>query len=735
MLTILLTAFFGGTPLRGESKADAEAKIQKLTEQYRAAGLPAAVVEMMIQMERERLFPEERAAAEARRAAEGRKRARTFTDSDANEKSDGSVSEDEDETARSSGRETLGTIPPLDQKVVGAIPGAFTSEATLGAYLRTLVTRSETALGAGRLAAAAPYLGQGRQTGYAGLGLWLNHDLDLGIYLMLKACVEAPADLVLLNNFAACLSLSGIPQKAVPLLDYLDRKLPGRPTVQNNLGQAWLGLGHVAKAREFLEQAVAIDELHPEAQRSLAAIAAHSGDTAKAATHLEKALGGGFDPATYDKWRHLAPGRDVAPLLRANYTRHYREVPITKRWSLPDMPADITTAQANEPAIARYFADLDATLEDMRQKTAGLHEEAYQTQVTQFQQMQQQVSRMQSLNDVNNYSARFGPLFHPLKAKAQIMLNALRSRDYATSYDQRIEQAATTRNEALKAFSASIRPLNREIAALNKQIGTMEGGEGDEEVVIEALEKKICALRAQIQQAEIPSLAAINTAYLKQVEAIANQRLQEVSFWTALYDLPNDTAPGLYRLYEQYLAELSRMKSLYPLPAPLRVVCDGDPDAHQSAQVTGKMQQWEDSHCPINLNIDVVVAHGRMNCREMSIGLKFSGIAVDWDRQLDPVTWNVVGHSISVAGGIKEFEGKLTDNLTGKIGVDGKVTVKLDADLMPTDLIVRAEAGAELSGPGGGKSGTDLGSVEVSVQGGFRGSGPVPQLVGALFGN
>lgn len=263
----------------------------------------------------------------------------------------------------------------------------------------------------------------------------------------------------------------------------------------------------------------------------------------------------------------------------------------------------------------------------------------------------------------------------------------------------------------------------------------MEGGEGDDEVKIEALEKRICALRAQIQKAEIPSLAAINTAYLKQVEAIANQRLQEVSFWTALYDLPNDTTPGLYRLYEQYLAELSHLKSLYPLPAPLRVVCDGDPDAHQSAKVTGKMQLWEDSHCPINLNIDVRVAHGRMNCREMSIGLKLSGVAVDWDRQLDPVTWDAVGHSISVAGGIKEFEGKLTDNPTGKIGVDGKVTVKLDADLTPTDLIVRGEAGAELSGPGGGKASTDLGSAEVSVQGGFRGSGPVPQLVGALFGN
>jgi hypothetical protein len=425
----------------------------------------------------------------------------------------------------------------------------------------------------------------------------------------------------------------------------------------------------------------------------------------------------------------------VAPLLRAHYARHYREAPITKRWQLPDVPADIPAAQAKEPVIAQYFADLEATLADLRQKSAGLHDAAFQTQVTQAQQMQQQVARMQSLDDVNSYNARFGSLFHPLKAKAQIMVTALRSRDYATSYEQRIEQAVTTRNEALKAFSASILPLSREIATLREQIGTMEGGEGDEEVKIAALERQMCALRARIQKMEIPSLAAINTAYMKEVETIANQRLQEVSFWTALYDLPNDTAPGLYRLYEQYLSELSQIKSLYPLPAPLRVVCDGEPDAHQSGIVTGRMQQWEDSHCPINIDLNVAGAHGRMNCREISLGLKIEGVSVDWNRELDPVTWDVVGHSISVAVGVKEFEGKLSDNLTGKIGIDGKVTVKLDADLRPTDLVVQAEAGVELSGPDGGKAGAGLGSVEVSVQGGFRGAGPVPQLVGALFGN
>ena len=115
----------------------------------------------------------------------------------------------------------------------------------------------------------------------------------------------------------------------------------------------------------------------------------------------------------------------------------------------------------------------------------------------QFQRMQQQSARLNSLGDVSQLQAQYGTLFHPLKGKAQVMLNALRSSDYATSYEQRIETAGATRSEALDALAASVLPLTRQIGTLHKQVGQMEGGEGDEEVKIEALEKQACALRVR----------------------------------------------------------------------------------------------------------------------------------------------------------------------------------------------------------------------------------------------
>ncbi len=60
-------------------------------------------------------------------------------------------------------------------------------------------------------------------------------------------------------------------------------------------------------------------------------------------------------------------------------------------------------------------------------------------------------------------------------------------------------------------------------------------------------------------------------------------------YWTALYTLPNNPAGDLYGLYQTYLSDLYLLKGLYPLPAPLKQVCDAD-DKLKAAGVKGKLQ-------------------------------------------------------------------------------------------------------------------------------------------------
>src|SRR6185295_8999974 len=135
--------------------------------------------------------------------------------------------------------------------------------------------------------------------------------------------------------------MSGMPEKAIPILEYLKNKLPNNATILNNLGQAQLGMGNIIKAKVLLEKAVLKEDMHPEANRSLSKIALKEGNIQKAVTYLEKAMAGGFDNETYNQWHKLAPGKDVAGFIRLNHKKYYKEVPITKRWMMPDIPSSV----------------------------------------------------------------------------------------------------------------------------------------------------------------------------------------------------------------------------------------------------------------------------------------------------------------------------------------------------------------------------------------------------------
>jgi tetratricopeptide (TPR) repeat protein len=582
---------------------------------------------------------------------------------------------------------------------------------------------------------ASKHFGTGRESGYAGIAFWINKEHDVALYLMLKACIASPGDLLLLNNFASCLSMIGLPERAIPILDYVNKKLPNNANVFSNLGNSWLSLGDVTKATPLLEKAVAKDDAHPEANRSLARISLKESNKTKASNYLGKSMTGGFDQKTYNAWRELSPGKDVAAFIRPNHKMHYKEVPITKRWMLPEIPSSVKDAQEKEPVIKQFFANIEATVNDMSSKITDLQNSNMEKQGQQVMKMKQQVESMKSLDDVQRYNNEFGVMMHPLKAQAQLMLTAIRSSDYATSYSQRIAQAEKNRSARLSQFNNSIKPLNTKIAALRKESDALEGGEhGDDEVKMLAISKQICSLNRQIQSSTLSSQAEINTQYMKQVEDILNQRLQEETYWTALYTLPADPTGAIYDLYEDYLRALSGFHNLYPMPAPSEILCDDGRDDYKSLQVTGKLQQWEDAHCPIDIDINIKLVQASMNCREIKLAGKIEGIKVEWERKIDVVTWETLEHSISISGGLGEYETSLTDQLKGKAGLDGKVTIKLGEDLIPTDLIIKAEGGVELSGPMGGKAGADMGSLEISIQGGLRGDGSVPDLVGKMFG-
>jgi len=124
----------------------------------------------------------------------------------------------------------------------------------------------------------------------ATVGGWYGDNAQGALLLGMKAVQKDPSDMLAWNNLAALLSMAGMEHQAIPILQRCLQEMPDNSFLLNNLGQAWLGLGDLAKAKEYLSKCLAIDELHPEANRSMALLALFAKDNEKALQYFQKEL-------------------------------------------------------------------------------------------------------------------------------------------------------------------------------------------------------------------------------------------------------------------------------------------------------------------------------------------------------------------------------------------------------------------------------------------------------------
>jgi tetratricopeptide (TPR) repeat protein len=100
--------------------------------------------------------------------------------------------------------------------------------------------------------------GSTAETGNNAAALWIQGKTQIALALMAKTCVANPSNYDNLSNYAAMLSMCGAEQLAIPLLNYLNARFPKNSTILNNLGQAWFGLGDIAKADKYLDTVIRI---------------------------------------------------------------------------------------------------------------------------------------------------------------------------------------------------------------------------------------------------------------------------------------------------------------------------------------------------------------------------------------------------------------------------------------------------------------------------------------------
>ncbi|RPA70394.1 hypothetical protein EF405_03750 [Cyclobacteriaceae bacterium YHN15] len=639
-------------------------------------------------------------------------------------------------------------IPNPDENTIASIKATPRNEAELFNFLKDFENGADQALSPEAQKDVAPHLNKGLQTKEAGYMLWLSGKQEPAAYLMLKASIADPQDELLLSNLASVITMAGYAENSIPILEYLHQKNPQSSIVNNNLGQAWLSLGQITKAKPFLEQAVSEYEQHPEANRSLARIAMKENNTALAKSYLKNALKGGFSQDAYFELRDLEPSgkEDRMEILKLDHKRNYREVAVTKRFTMPVMPESNERALSREQEIADFFHGLSLTTSALYTKYPSGTDKLFDSYQKITAQMVVNNWNMKSLEDVQKQYSLAAQVWNPFKIQAQEVLMTELDDSYASSFNKRIAKLQEARDSQIKAQEESFAADIQKMGEISKRIAVLEDGDGSG-AEIDALIKQLCEMRKNLDKTRIEKTAPINNAFVQQMESLAFQRLQEYTYWYTLYFLPQDPTEFAYALYGEYLSTLSQLQKYYPYPVIIYSEEGCESQVSESVNPKGKMSVWEDTHCITHWDLDFYFVKSKFTCKEATIEGKLYDIEFGGGQKYDPSTLETVEHSVYIGGKIGDIPIAVGKALESKLGLGAVYTMKFDGNWNLKDIIVKASIGAELgmsvpksSDPNdSGLDIRDLTSIgvskeyEFSLLTGFRGNSPKISTVGDIF--
>lgn len=204
------------------------------------------------------------------------------------------------------------SVPSKNMKLIAAIPKITLTAAMLPSYIKSLNEYIDKGIsGNAKQAAQSIYTDfknnkfSPEAIGNAAVGIWTTGQLELAVLVIGKACTDNVADADLLSNFAAMLSMSGAPHKAIPLLEYLNTQYPDNTTILNNLGQAWFYLGETDKANAQLDKVVKAFAYHPQANYTQCLIQQSRGNTSTAIEKMKNSLAYSFSPDKINMLRKM----------------------------------------------------------------------------------------------------------------------------------------------------------------------------------------------------------------------------------------------------------------------------------------------------------------------------------------------------------------------------------------------------------------------------------------------
>ncbi len=159
-------------------------------------------------------------------------------------------------------------------------------------------------------------------------------------------------------------------------------------------------------------------------------------------------------------------------------------------------------------------------------------------------------------------------LTNPFMAHAALMLNAIDNPQYSVSYINRMKKETANAKQGIEELKQGLKTdFDNKIDALVKEKSKLDDGEGKGAANQRAvqIENELCKLRTERQNKWLLKSAAIYNQYIRNMEDLMNQRLQEYLFWnTIVMQSLQDPTPVNYQAYVGYLNDLNSFPFFFP---------------------------------------------------------------------------------------------------------------------------------------------------------------------------
>ncbi|MGZ5189644.1 MAG: NHL domain-containing protein [Flavisolibacter sp.] len=427
---------------------------------------------------------------------------------------------------------------------------------------------------------------------------WESGAWEEAVLLITNAASRTGNEIVL-SNAGAILDMTGLSDKAIPVLKTVAQIHPQNAIAHNNLGQAFTSLGMQDSAKHYFSKCLSLSPQHPEANNTAGYLELQKGNKEKAQTFFENSIRGSFNIKAYNGVLSIKKDYKITKLVSPKV-----KIPEYFNQFKYKLPRQCTRVEIAEEAKKEHL-DFKKMINDAVEKYSAFKKEA------------ELKFASQGVEQIKKKVLSGKKVLRPFQAMAYQM-----GLETTQSYAQDIRDLDEFNKDNKRQYDLIEKEYREEYVNVMKEFGSSPEccGEGNTSCCVET--EAVCSALAKLKNKYLPQFAQLVEE--KQIRYLNVERkyFDDLVYWNFLSATDNDDARRrFYDLVINHLRVLEKLcytKILEPCkPVELKLQKYGDREITEIPEIL----------CPISFSMRFWIGKLDGDCEKISFkageGIKF----------------------------------------------------------------------------------------------------------------